>query len=56
MAVKRRTLSAAADDRTSTAKAGDEPVLIFQRTGAPVAVSPLRSDAVQALLARTICR
>ena len=37
---------------TSTAQAGDEPVLIFQRTGAPVAVSPVRSDAVKALLAQ----
>lgn len=36
---------------STTAEAGDEPVLIFQRTGAPVAVSPVRSDAVQALLA-----
>lgn len=36
---------------TTTAQAGDEPVLIFQRTGAPVAVSPNRSEAVQALLA-----
>ncbi|MDU7099681.1 MAG: tetraacyldisaccharide 4'-kinase, partial [Enterobacter sp.] len=36
---------------TTTAEAGDEPVLIFQRTGAPVAVSPVRSDAVRALLA-----
>ncbi|WP_047606357.1 tetraacyldisaccharide 4'-kinase [Rahnella aquatilis] len=35
---------------TSTLQAGDEPVLIFQRTGAPVAVSPVRSDAVKALL------
>lgn len=35
---------------TTTAQAGDEPVLIFQRTGAPVAVSPVRSEAVQALL------
>lgn len=26
-------------------------MLIYQRTGAPVAVSPVRSDAVQALLA-----
>ena len=38
-------------EKTTTAEAGDEPVLIFQRTGAPVAVSPVRSDAVQALLA-----
>lgn len=37
--------------KTTTAEAGDEPVLIYQRTGAPVAVSPSRSDAVQALLA-----
>lgn len=37
--------------QTTTAEAGDEPVLIFQRTGAPVAVSPVRSEAVQALLA-----
>lgn len=36
---------------TAPAEAGDEPVLIFQRTGAPVAVSPVRSDAVKALLA-----
>lgn len=35
---------------TSTAEAGDDPVLIFQRTGAPVAVSPARREAVQALL------
>lgn len=35
---------------TTTAEAGDEPVLIYQRTGAPVAVSPVRSDAVKALL------
>jgi len=37
--------------QTTTAQAGDEPVLIFQRTGVPVAVSPNRSEAVQALLA-----
>ncbi|MCS2172386.1 tetraacyldisaccharide 4'-kinase [Scandinavium sp. TWS1a] len=36
---------------TTTDEAGDEPVLIYQRTGAPVAVSPNRSEAVQALLA-----
>lgn len=39
------------DPETTTTQAGDEPVLIFQRTGAPVAVSPVRSDAVKALLA-----
>lgn len=38
-------------ESTTTAQAGDEPVLIYQRTGTPVAVSPLRSDAVKALLA-----
>ncbi|MFU9137725.1 tetraacyldisaccharide 4'-kinase [Erwinia tasmaniensis] len=40
------------DAFTSTQQAGDEPVLIFQRTGAAVAVSPNRREAVQALLAR----
>ncbi|KOC92756.1 tetraacyldisaccharide 4'-kinase [Winslowiella iniecta] len=39
------------DATTTTAQAGDEPVLIFQRTRAPVAVSPVRSEAVQALQA-----
>jgi len=39
------------DAETTTAEAGDEPVLIFQRTGVPVAVSPVRSDAVKALMA-----
>ena len=39
------------DNATSTAQAGDEPVLIHQRTGAPMAVAPLRSEAVKALLA-----
>ncbi|WP_158784295.1 tetraacyldisaccharide 4'-kinase [Pantoea sp. BAV 3049] len=38
------------NDQTSTRQAGDEPVLIYQRTGAPVAVSPVRKEAVQALL------
>ncbi|CAI1817050.1 MULTISPECIES: tetraacyldisaccharide 4'-kinase [Serratia] len=35
---------------TTTQQAGDEPVLIYQRTAAPVAISPKRSEAVQALL------
>ncbi|AXF76214.1 tetraacyldisaccharide 4'-kinase [Erwinia tracheiphila] len=39
------------NEQTSTREAGDEPVLIYQRTGAAVAVSPHRKDAVQALLA-----
>lgn len=37
---------------TSTQQAGDEPVLIAQRTRAPVAVAPKRRDAVEALIAR----
>lgn len=36
--------------QTTTAEAGDEPVLIYHRTKAPVAVAPKRSDAVKALL------
>lgn len=36
--------------QTTTQQAGDEPVLIYQRTGAPVAISPNRAEAVQALL------
>jgi len=38
------------DAQTPSEQAGDEPVLIYQRTGAAVAVSPVRSEAVQALL------
>lgn len=38
-------------NETSAAQAGDEPVLIYQRTGACVAVAPKRCQAVQALLA-----
>ncbi len=38
------------DDSTSTAHCGDEPKLIFKRTGAPVAVDPKRAQAVKALL------
>ncbi len=37
--------------QTSSLEAGDEPLLIYQRTGVPVAVAPVRSQAVQALLA-----
>ncbi|MDO6406370.1 tetraacyldisaccharide 4'-kinase [Pantoea phytobeneficialis] len=40
------------DAETSTELAGDEPVLIAQRTGAPVAVAPQRRVAVEALLSR----
>ncbi|OBU18490.1 tetraacyldisaccharide 4'-kinase [Photobacterium aquimaris] len=35
---------------TSTDIAGDEPVLIRRRTGVPVAVAPVRSEAVKLLL------
>ncbi len=38
------------EDSTPTKHCGDEPKLIFSRTGTPVAVSPTRSDAVKALL------
>lgn len=38
------------NQNTSTREAGDEPVLIYQRTGAPVAIAPKRAEAVQALL------
>lgn len=38
------------DSQTTPFEAGDEPVLIFQRTGAPVAVAPKRSEAVKALI------
>lgn len=34
------------------AMAGDEPVLIYHRTGVPVAVAPVRREAVKALLAQ----
>ncbi|RWX55429.1 tetraacyldisaccharide 4'-kinase [Photobacterium chitinilyticum] len=39
---------------TSTAEAGDEPVLIHRRTGAPVAVSPKRAEAVQLLMKQNV--
>jgi tetraacyldisaccharide 4'-kinase len=38
------------DADTSATECGDEPKLVQQRTGAPVAVSPNRAEAVQALL------
>ncbi len=34
---------------TSVKESGDEPKLIFQRTGVPVVVDPIRSNAVKAL-------
>lgn len=40
------------ESSTLTQQAGDEPVLIAQRTGAPVAVAPKRREAVEALIAR----
>ncbi|XOD70114.1 MAG: tetraacyldisaccharide 4'-kinase [Sodalis sp. (in: enterobacteria)] len=38
------------DSTTSSEQCGDEPLLIWRRTGAPVAVAPRRVDAVAALL------
>ncbi|RJT22168.1 tetraacyldisaccharide 4'-kinase [Buttiauxella izardii] len=38
------------DQSTTTDQAGDEPVLIYQRTHAAVAVAPRRSDAVKMLV------
>lgn len=38
------------NNQTTTQQAGDEPVLIYQRTGAQVAIAPKRAEAVQALL------
>nr|WP_309300896.1 tetraacyldisaccharide 4'-kinase [Providencia alcalifaciens] len=38
------------NQNTTTAVAGDEPVLIYHRTHVPVAVAPKRSDAIKALL------
>ncbi len=35
---------------TSPYEAGDEPVVIYQRTGAPVAIAPKRYEAIQLLL------
>lgn len=38
------------DASTTPEQGGDEPVLIFQRTGAPVVISPNRVEAVKTLL------
>lgn len=38
------------DDNTPAKHCGDEPKLIYRRTGAPVAVDPIRANAVKALL------
>lgn len=38
------------DKTTLPEQAGDEPIVIYQRTGAPVAVAPDRSAAVRSLL------
>lgn len=37
------------DAQSTTAEAGDEPLLIYRRTGVPVAVSPKRAEAVALL-------
>ncbi len=41
-------------DSTSTSHCGDEPKLIYLRTSAPVAVDPVRSNAVKALLEQNV--
>lgn len=41
------------DAETLPQEAGDEPVLIYQRTGAAVAVSPSRREAIEALLSNS---
>ncbi len=41
------------DAWSDAAECGDEPLLIFHRTGCPCVVSPARSEAVRALLAGT---
>ncbi|RXJ72436.1 tetraacyldisaccharide 4'-kinase [Veronia nyctiphanis] len=38
------------DESSSAKEAGDEPVLIAKRTGVPVSVSPIRSEAIKSLL------
>ncbi|MDB1123573.1 tetraacyldisaccharide 4'-kinase [Vibrio algarum] len=38
------------NDTTSTKECGDEPKLIFRRTGVPVVVDPVRSNAVKKLI------
>ncbi|TMX59529.1 tetraacyldisaccharide 4'-kinase [Vibrio rotiferianus] len=38
------------DDNTPAKHCGDEPKLIYRRTGAPIAVDPVRANAVKALL------
>lgn len=43
-------LSPGAQSEYLDPRGGDEPVLIYQRTGAPVAIAPKRAEAVQALL------
>lgn len=42
------------NENTLAKHCGDEPKLIYRRTGAPVAVSPVRSDAVKALLEKNV--
>ncbi|MBY8129075.1 tetraacyldisaccharide 4'-kinase [Vibrio fluvialis] len=42
------------DGQTPAAHCGDEPKLIHQRTGVPVAVDPVRANAVKALLNQQI--
>lgn len=40
------------EDNTAAKEGGDEPVLIYQRTGVPVAISSNRREAIELILAR----
>ncbi|MBT0322028.1 tetraacyldisaccharide 4'-kinase, partial [Vibrio campbellii] len=42
------------DDNTPAKHCGDEPKLIYRRTAAPVAVDPVRANAVKALLETSV--
>lgn len=42
-------------ESTTAAQVGDEPLLLFRRTGVPVVVDPLRTRAVQHLLQENAC-
>lgn len=42
------------NDSTSTKECGDEPKLIFKRTGVPVVVDPVRSNAVKQLISTDV--
>lgn len=43
------------DDSSTSAKSGDEPLLIFQRCNVPVCVAPKRREAIEHLLEKSDC-